>query len=123
MSQKHSRRDFFSGCLHRTVPFLWLAMLSLGCKTATDKNSEEYKPDSPADPCNDFLSVSEEDLTKRKKLGYVKQSPIEDMTCNNCNYWILPKNGKPCGGCMLFKGPIEPGAYCTYWAAKQETNI
>lgn len=67
-------------------------------------------------PCDDMTGVSPEELEKRKKLAYVKQSPIPDSQCGNCALYIPPKEGKGCGGCLLFKGPVRAEGYCAYWA-------
>ena len=68
--------------------------------------------------CDDLSSVSKQDMETRRKLGYVKESPIPDNQCQNCNLYLPPKGGQACGGCMLFKGPVFPASYCTYWAPK-----
>ena len=68
--------------------------------------------------CDDLSRISEEDRGARKKLGYVKESPISDNQCQNCNLYLPPKEDGLCGGCMLFKGPVYPTSYCTYWAPK-----
>jgi hypothetical protein len=83
------------------------------------KNTEEEvksNPPASADPCSDLSGVSENDLELRKKFAYVKQSPIADNQCNNCNLYLPAKEDIPCGGCMLFKGPVSPSGYCAYWA-------
>jgi hypothetical protein len=48
----------------------------------------------------------------------VDDSPIAENQCNNCNLYLPPKGDKPCGGCILFQGPVQPEGYCTYWALK-----
>ncbi len=74
-------------------------------KTAQEKN-----------PCDDMTGVSAEELEKRKKLAYVNKTPIPDSHCSNCTLYIPPAKDKPCGGCMLFKGPVRKEGYCAYWA-------
>ena len=49
-------------------------------------------------------------------MGYVKQSPIPEKQCGNCNLWLPPLAGKDCGACQLFKGPVYTAGHCTYWA-------
>lgn len=68
------------------------------------------------DPCDDLTGVSPGEIEKRKKLAYVNKSPLADSRCGNCSLYVPPADGKPCGGCMLFKGPVRAGGYCTYWA-------
>ncbi|WP_276347622.1 high-potential iron-sulfur protein [Daejeonella sp. JGW-45] len=67
-------------------------------------------------PCDDMTGVSAEELEKRKKLAYVNKTPIPDSHCSNCTLYIPPAKDKPCGGCMLFKGPVRKEGYCAYWA-------
>jgi hypothetical protein len=84
-----------------------------------ESSRKEGKPVATIRSCDDFSGVTENDKKTREKLGYVNESPIEDMTCNKCNLWLPPEGDKPCGGCMLFKGPVHATGYCTYWTAKQ----
>ena len=72
----------------------------------------------PADPCSDLSGISDNDIAVREKLGYVKESPLPDNQCQNCNLFLPQKEGQACGGCMLFKGPVYASGYCTYWAPK-----
>lgn len=67
-------------------------------------------------PCDDLSGVSAEELEKRKKLAYVNKTPIPDNHCSNCTLYIPAAKDKPCGGCMLFKGPVRQEGYCAYWA-------
>ena len=67
-------------------------------------------------PCDDLTGVSAEEIEKRKKFAYVNKSPIPDSQCGNCALYIPPGAGKPCGACLLFKGPVRSEAYCAYWA-------
>lgn len=112
-----SRRRFLQQYL-----FLLPVVLTAGLISSCDQNKstkKEKKPTTPVDSCEDFSGASEKDLDARKKLGYVKDSPIADSTCNKCNLFLPPPVDKPCGGCMLFKGPVYKSGYCTYWTAKQ----
>lgn len=79
-------------------------------------SQQEDKPTVAVDTCTDFSGVSEKDMQARQKLGYVKESPISDMQCSNCNLWLPPPAGIACGKCMILKGPVYASAYCTYWA-------
>ena len=69
-----------------------------------------------AKPCEDLTGVAPGELEKRKKFAYVNVSPIPDSRCGNCKLFLPPGSGKACGGCMLFKGPVQESGYCTYWA-------
>jgi hypothetical protein len=93
------------------------ALLSLGWVSNacnTKKNSEENT--KPVDDCNDFSGVAEAELEKRKKFAYTKQSTDPTKQCNSCKLFLPPKSGEPCGGCLLFKGPVDSKGSCTYWA-------
>ena len=110
----YSRRRFISKYL---IGFSGIATAG-SALTACKETSE--KQVTTNNPCEDFSNVSDADKIKREKLGYKKQSPIPDMTCDKCNLYLSSANNKDCGGCMLFKGPVYPSSYCTYWVAKQE---
>jgi len=118
MDRSFSRRTFIKKHFFLHGGFLSMGMILPGC----DQNNtarKENKSASPIDPCKDFSTVSDSDLEARKKLGYVEDSPIENMTCDKCKLWILPPTDSTCGGCLLFKGPVYPSGYCTYWAAPE----
>ncbi len=66
--------------------------------------------------CSDLSGVSEEEKEKRKKLGYVEETPIPDSKCGNCKLYLPPGDDEACGSCSLFKGPVEENGYCTYYA-------
>lgn len=85
------------------------------CTQNTDK-PKAGKPTEPLDPCTDFSQLTETDLKARQKMGYVKQSPIVDSKCQNCQLFLPLKDSPACGKCQLFKGPVLADAYCTYWA-------
>jgi hypothetical protein len=105
-SSRGSRRLFLQRC---SSALLILVGIS-SCQT------KEKKGIVSGDPCTDYSDVSEEDLKKRKTLGYVEKAPTEAKHCGNCNLWLPPQQGDKCGRCQLFKGPVPAEAYCTYWA-------
>jgi len=91
-------------------------------KTRASKNQIAQKlvpQDDLKNPCDDLSKVSAEEIAKRKKLAYVSQSPVENNQCGNCNLYI-PAPEKPCGACLLFKGPVSPEGHCAYWAPINE---
>lgn len=92
-------------------------MLS-GCIRKKTIDESKSEADSSVDPCEDLTGVSQNDIALRGKLAYVKESPIADNQCNNCNLFLPPAGEKKCGSCMLFKGPVYSSGYCTYWAPK-----
>jgi hypothetical protein len=111
----YSRRNFFKKTI---FPALALPAISLGL-SACNKNADKPKEDKPAkavDACEDFSQVTEADLKARQKMGYVKQSPIAESKCKNCQLFLPLKDSPACGKCQLFKGPVLVEAYCTYWA-------
>lgn len=69
-------------------------------------------------PCSDLSGVPEQDQKTRKTLQYTNKSPYPDKHCSNCNFFLKNKYGDKCGGCQLFKGPINPNGHCTSWTAK-----
>lgn len=118
-----SRRKFVLKFALRAGSFLTAGFLlgSCGPKKRGEKIStgkDTLAPAGSVEPCSDLTGVPENDLELRKKFAYVKQSPIADNQCDNCNLYLPPKEGSPCGGCMLFKGPVYAEGYCTYWAPK-----
>jgi hypothetical protein len=101
-----SRRVFLEKCFSSLLLLIGIS----SCET------KEKKAGTLTNPCFDYSELSEEDLAKRKSLGYVEKAPTENKHCGNCNLWLPPKNDDPCGRCQLFKGPAPAEAYCTYWA-------
>lgn len=67
----------------------------------------------------DSTQMTQDDFDKRKNLGYVEKTPMEDNRCDNCALYLQPEEGKKYGGCQLLRGPIAAEGYCAYWAAKQ----
>ena len=115
MDNRYTRRKLF-GIFFRSGSIVLAAAYFAAC--GEDKSKEQVA--NPVDACRDLSEVPETDLNARKKLGYVNESPMSEKTCNKCNLWLPPSAKKACGGCMLFKGPVEPSGYCTYWVAQQE---
>ncbi len=118
-----NRRKF---CEQAVTKVSVIALGSMGLLACADKkesssSSEESTAVAPAndldvDSCDDLSKVSAEEIKKRESLGYEETTPIPDKQCSSCNLYIPPKEGKSCGGCILFKGPVYEDAYCTYWA-------
>jgi hypothetical protein len=106
MNDANSRRLFIQRCF---TGALIVAGIS-SCET------KEKKVSTSTNPCLDYSDLSEEDLKKRKSLGFVEKAPTENKHCGNCNLYLPAQQGEQCGRCQLFKGPVPPEAYCTYWA-------
>lgn len=108
-----NRRLFLRHCLtwSATGAATWL----VACAGA--KKVPVAKAETPvADPCSDLTGVDPTDVQKRKSLGYASKSPLPDSQCDNCKLWVPAQEGKECGGCLLFTGPVNPEGHCTYWA-------
>lgn len=116
-----NRRTFL-----RIWALLWTSLLgAAACESGENKPAQAPEapplpPATPPPPCEDLSGLSAVELEKRKGLGYVPESPQPDMRCDNCKLWLPDKANSPCGNCMLFKGPVHPKGYCTYWASREE---
>lgn len=113
-----SRRRFIKEGAHRAGVLLTILFVSSKCREKKVKDSDKAATGDSQDPCSDLSSVPESDVELRRKFAYVKESPIADNHCHNCNLYLPPKDASPCGSCMLFKGPVNANGYCTYWAPK-----
>ena len=110
-----SRRKFI--CKSATDAAVFLLGIYASC--VQKKAGSEDRSDSVLlHPCDDLDGLSEKEIDIRRKLGYVKESPIPDNQCKNCNLYLPPANDKKCDGCMLFKGPVHQTGYCTYWVPR-----
>ena len=114
MPESLSRRKFIQRSGYATALF-FAGGLVLGACTPKKKPAEETSSQTN-DPCGDFTGVTENELEKRTKLGYVRKAPAPDKQCNGCKLYLPPKANEKCGGCMLFKGPVDANGSCTYWA-------
>ena len=115
-----SRRKFVTTILSTSAWMLSAASVLSGCgnKKGTGEKEESLAP--AVTDCRDLSGVSKEDIALREKLAYVNESPVPESECANCNLYLPPGKEKKCGGCMLFKGPVDAKGYCTYWAPKIE---
>jgi len=110
-SRRYFLSDFFGKALALTIP----TVLIKACRPA--KNTRNPGQATASDGlCEQLDGVEKVELDKRKALGYVSQSPIQDKQCDNCKLYVPPKPGNDCGGCLLFAGPVAAQAHCTYWA-------
>jgi len=113
MAESPSRRKFIS--------YIWTSLflscgLGIGRCSPKKPGQENSSDGKPNDPCSDYSGVNESELEKRNKFGYARQAPAPDKQCNLCKLYLPPKTGEKCGGCMLFKGPVDANGSCTYWA-------
>ena len=115
MQKAYSRREFIGKTFLLGSVLLSAAIALSECESKKSSEKEEKK-DLKADPCEDLSGLSKNDIEARSKFAYVKKSPLPDKICSNCKLYIPPRDGKECGECLLFKGPVYPSGYCTYWA-------
>jgi len=125
---KYSRRNFLQKYLKAgsilagaglVLSYTSISSVAKGLAQSGSSNQQPPKKAAqPAqkNPCDNLAGVSAEEIEKRKKLAYVTKTPIPDSHCSNCTLYIPAAKDKPCGGCMLFKGPVRPDGYCAYWA-------
>jgi hypothetical protein len=117
MEHLESRKDFLKRCTYIVPSLLGIALIAGGCNSNKPEVKED-KSNISTDPCSDLSEIGEKDLEIRKKLNYVEVSTLKNKICDQCNLYIPPKSENACGGCMLFKGPVQPGGTCTYWTPK-----
>lgn len=124
------RRKFLKGIFLSATTAAFGTVLLQGCggnepakenSAAADKTGKPVAPpEAPATTIIDSSQMTQEDFDKRKNLGYVEKSPMEENRCENCALYLQPEGeNKKYGGCQLLRGPIAPDGYCPYWAAKQ----
>jgi hypothetical protein len=118
MPRTYSRRSFIKAGIYSSGISLVAGQLIFNGCESKGTSSKEGQDKNSNDPCEDLSGLSETDIKTRTGLGYVKESPISNMQCKNCNLWLPPAKDKTCGGCLLFKGPVNTSGYCTNWAAK-----
>jgi hypothetical protein len=122
MTEQSSRKQFLKQCGAFTASFVGGIFLA-ACGGGTQKQPEEKSDGkkagagepNPTD-CNDLGALSQAELDKRKSLGYVKEAPGPDTRCEVCKLYLPPSEGRHCGNCSLFKGPVDTNASCTYFA-------
>ena len=115
MKRVCTRRKFITATASASPLLLGAGMLMGSCDAKKTSDEAEVGGGS-VDSCDDLSGVSAAELEKREKLGYVNQTPIPENRCDNCKLYLPAGEDKPCGGCMLFKGPVYASGYCTYWA-------
>lgn len=128
--QKNTRRDFLQKFLSAGLVVVGAGAALSSCGSDGNKGTQAAKeatpaaqPDTAAAPsgateefkCDDFSNVSQDELAKRKKLGYEEHTSDSERPCIKCNLFIPKGEGKACGGCILFKGPVNNDGSCTYW--------
>jgi hypothetical protein len=114
MTRRETIRKVLAGSIFFVGGVIWSSSCSSEKKSAYDLAS--------VTSCSDLQGLPEEELNKRKQLGYVEESPVDENSCDNCQLYLPPNPERKCGGCQLFKGPVKENAYCTYWAPRIELS-
>jgi|GEM_PF-382114 len=125
--QDKSRRLFIQNIFSAGLMVFGGGIFVAGCNSETRtelKGSKDTAAAVKAAPkssseeiiCGDYSNVSKEELDKRKKLGYEEKASDPERECIKCNLFIPKGKDKECGGCILFKGPVNNVGSCTYWA-------
>jgi hypothetical protein len=107
-----SRKEFLQRCALMGIAVAGGGSLLAGCGGGGDSNQTTGEDD----PCGDATGLNESDLQMRSSLKYVAKSTEPDKDCANCKFYQVVE-GSECGGCQLFKGPVNPKGYCTSWFA------
>lgn len=126
-SEDKSRRLFIQNIFSAGLMVFGGGIFVAGCNSETKKEikvpqdtaaTAKATPGSSSEEmiCGDYSNVSKEELDKRKKLGYEEKSSDPERECIKCNLFIPKGKDKECGGCILFKGPVNNVGSCTYWA-------
>ena len=113
---KFSRRTFLQNSLNTASIFV-AVVLGGGCNN-NNSVGDEKKQASGTNACNDLSGIDRGELEKREKLAYVDKSPVSESYCGNCSMYVPGAEGKDCGTCLLFKGPVYASGYCIQYVAK-----
>ncbi len=92
-------------------------------KPGSEELSNQYKSaldaaQEAADPCNNTLSLSQDELATRENFEYESRSSDGTDLCRTCDFWRPSSKGDLCGTCTLMKGPIHPLGTCISWEEK-----
>lgn len=122
MKDKLTRKEFLE-----RISMVFVGIFGATTLLSSCSKKEETPAETPqmtqtpkqADPCSDLSGLTQDEINIRTTFQYVPHSTMPDKDCANCNFWIAPEEGKPCGACQIIKGPINPKGYCTQWLKKQ----
>lgn len=110
MKSNINRRAFFHQSLNSSFSLMGAAWMISACSSSEKKKEYQFKS------CQDLSQVSETELAKRKQFAYETQASDPLKKCKDCKLFLPPRPDESCGGCSLFKGPVEVDGSCTYWA-------
>jgi High potential iron-sulfur protein len=105
-----SRRNFI-GQFSNPV-FISVALIFSRCRP---KQAPKEAKQFSGNPCENLSDLEAIEIEKRKTMGYVGVSTIPDRQCSNCKLYLPPKAENACGGCLLFRGPVEAKGNCISW--------
>ena len=123
-----SRKEFLQRCALMGFAVVGGGSLLAGCgggggeqdSSGGTTSEAPAKTASAADPCGDTTGLNDTDLTMRTNLKYVIKSEDEVKNCANCKFYLADQHGADCGGCQLFKGPVNPVGNCASWFAQDQ---
>jgi hypothetical protein len=117
-SKSLNRKDFLKQFGLMGVAAVGATTLISACGGgSSEPATQAAAPAAAVDPCTDVSALTENDLTLRKNLNYVEETPNAEQRCDNCQLYKQPENG--CGGCLLFAGPVTAAGWCSSWVAQQ----
>lgn len=127
IDKEYSRRKFISRFAFFSTGILSGGLLLHSCGEnkqgdPTPKAPEAETTPAVTDPCKDFTGVPQEELDKRKSMGYVDKSQVAESSCGNCGLYIPFSEKSDCGKCLLFKGPVLAEGHCMQWVAKTQNG-
>lgn len=126
MENQVSRKDFLRQMFTAAGVFIGGSAILSSCGSGDESKpgaggeapkSMVDQPTASAD-CNDLSGVAPEEIKKREAVQYVKVSADPAKHCKDCQLFIQPQAGESCGGCTLFKGPVELEGSCISFAPK-----
>ena len=120
MSNKMDRKEFLQKLGLLGIVGISTSSILSSCGGTEDaaKAPEAAPAAKAADPCSDYTGLTDIDIKTRENLKYMAKAEDPEKVCTKCNFWLEPKDGAPCGGCQLMKGPIHPGGSCISFAPK-----
>lgn len=114
-----SRRDFLLRASALGAAAIGGGSLLAACggkEPASDMPATSSDAAPAVGDCNDLTGLTDAEKQMRGALQYVEVTDIPEKRCDNCQLYIAPEAGSPCGACKILKGPVAPAGHCTSWA-------
>ncbi len=102
-----TRREMLRKSLMISIVATGTAALGIGCKSAPKELH-----------CDDTTGQAPVDVATRKALEYVDKTADPNKDCVGCLQYVAAADDAHCGGCKMFKGPVNPKGYCKVWTTK-----